>query len=346
MELHDRTVFRYAPANARHLALQNVEIGRRHAFILLNNDVAGAEETQALAEGDVHVQGNGRSGALRYFVHSLEVIRAESVVPDRRRGIAGIARSRAVVLGEEILSNTKFVAHLLQTWMGKYHREGPLPRLGCRSRIDYQSLLGGFNKEFGIFDRRIRQYAMAEIENVAASPESANGAERHLANFLRRCQQNGWIDVSLQGDFRTKELANLSQLYAPVDAEDICPGSRHRREEMLRGLGVVNERNTSAHSGNDFLDGWKREIPVVLQIQLAAPGVEQLDSGSPRGDLGVQVRNRCLSNAVEQFAEGLRLVVETALGRGKAFLRFAFHHVTRERPRGGRKTQDRNLGTN
>ena len=78
---------------------------------------------------------------------------------------------------------------------------------------------------------------------------------------------------------------------------------------MLRGPSVVDDRNGATNRRHDLLHGGKREIFVVLRVQLAAPGIEQLDGRRARGDLGLQVGNCCPSDAMEQRAEGFRLVV-------------------------------------
>src|SRR6267143_102042 len=107
---------------------------------------------------------------------------------------------------------------------------------------------------------------------------------------------------------------------------------------MVGCLRVVNDRHGVAKTGNEFLNGGEREAVVVVKVKLAAPGIEQLDGGGAGSDLGFEIRNRCLPDAMKQIAEGLWLVVEEAFRRREAFFRFAFHHVTRESPRRGGET--------
>jgi len=85
-------------------------------------------------------------------------------------------------------------------------------------------------------------------------------------------------------------------------------------------LRVVNDRHGVAKTGNEFLDGGKREAVVIVKIKLPAPGIEQLDGGGAGGDLGFEIRNRCLSNAMKQIAEGLWLVIEEAFAVAKPSL--------------------------
>src|SRR2546429_346355 len=117
MELDYGAILRDAAADAFHLPLQHVKIGWCDAFVLLDNDVACAKEAEAFTEGNVHVQRNGCPSTLGLFMHPFEIGRTESIVPDRRGGIAGIARPRAIVLGEKFIADVELTAHLLQAWM-------------------------------------------------------------------------------------------------------------------------------------------------------------------------------------------------------------------------------------
>jgi len=73
----------------------------------------------------VHVERDRRFRAFRFSVHFYEIIRAESVIPNGRGGVAGVAGAGAIVFGEEFLSDAKLFAHFLQAWMSGSHREIP-----------------------------------------------------------------------------------------------------------------------------------------------------------------------------------------------------------------------------
>src|SRR5882724_9830240 len=152
MELHDGTVFRNTAADALRLALEDAKIGRRNRFVLLDDDVARAKKAEAFAERDVHVERDRRFRAFRFFVHSYEVVRAESVIPNGRGGIARIAGAGAIVFGEEFLSDAELFAHFLQAWMSESHRGDSLPCLRGGPRILKENLLAGFNEELGILN--------------------------------------------------------------------------------------------------------------------------------------------------------------------------------------------------
>src|SRR6267378_1731849 len=89
----------------------------------------------------------------------------------------------------------------------------------------------------------------------------------------------------------------------------------------------------------------ERKCFVVWEIQLTTPGVEELHGGGSSCDLCFQIGNGGLSDAMEECAEDLRLVVEETLDGCESFLSLAFHHITAKRPRSTGKAQDGNFGT-
>ena len=126
MELNDWAIAGNAAADASHFALQDFQVRWRDALIFLDDDVARAEEAQALAKGNVHVEGDRRFSALGLFVDFFEVGGAEGIVPDRRGGIAGVARTGTVVAGEKFLADAKLFARALQAWIRDGHDKSPL----------------------------------------------------------------------------------------------------------------------------------------------------------------------------------------------------------------------------
>src|SRR5271156_4383914 len=98
----------------------------------------------------------------------------------------------------------------------------------------------------------------------------------------------------------------------------------------MRGFRVINDgslRGCGCEAGNDFLRGGESEVFVVTEGEFAAPGVEKLDGGGACGDLGFQVRNSCLRDAMQEIAEGGWFAEQEALYRGETFFGAAFDHV-------------------
>src|SRR5216684_1781631 len=188
MELDYGAILRDALADALQLLLENAEVGRRDAFVFLNDDVARAKETEAFTEGNMHVQRDRRSGMLGFFMHFFQIDRAESVVPDRSGGIAGIARPWTIVLCEEFLAYVELATHVLKAWMCECHARRLLPHLRSGSGLLKQRVLASFDKELGILDRRILQDTVAKVEDVAAASQGVDGGQSHIANFVGRSQ--------------------------------------------------------------------------------------------------------------------------------------------------------------
>src|SRR5258706_11037149 len=85
MELDYGAILRDASADALHFLFEDVKIRRGDTFVFLNDDVARAKKTEALAEGDVHVERDGCTGEFGFRVDLFEIGRAEDIVPDRGR---------------------------------------------------------------------------------------------------------------------------------------------------------------------------------------------------------------------------------------------------------------------
>jgi hypothetical protein len=94
------------------LSLQYVQVRGRDALVFLDDDIAGAEQAEALAKRDMHVQRDGGFGTLRFFVNFFEVRGAKGIIPDRRGRVAGVTRTGTVVAREKFFADAKFFAHV------------------------------------------------------------------------------------------------------------------------------------------------------------------------------------------------------------------------------------------
>lgn len=99
VELDDWAIFGDGPADAGDFPFKDFQIRERDALVFLDDYVAGAEEAETFAEGDVHVEREGGFGGVRLLVDFFEVGGAEGVVPDGGGGVAGVARAGTVVAG-------------------------------------------------------------------------------------------------------------------------------------------------------------------------------------------------------------------------------------------------------
>src|SRR5271163_3199897 len=115
----------------------------------------------------------------------------------------------------------------------------------------------------------------------------------------------------------------------------------------MRGFRVINDVGLwgcGRKSGNDFLRGGEREVFVVAEGEFAAPSVEELDGVGACGDLGFQIRNSRLRDAMEEIAEGRGFAEEKTFNGGEAFFGAAFDHVAGQSPGRGGKAQNGNRG--
>ena len=91
-------------------ALENLDVRRRDAVIFGDHHVARAEQAQALAEGKMHVERNRRARGIGRRVELLEIVRAEIILPHRRRGIAGVTRPRPIVFLQKLFGDLEAFA--------------------------------------------------------------------------------------------------------------------------------------------------------------------------------------------------------------------------------------------
>jgi len=348
VELHNGARARDATTEVGEFLFEDAEIGRGDGVVLLNDDVAGAEEAQGFAEGKMHVEGDGRLSAVGFRVNGFEIGGAEGVVPDGRGGIAGVAGAGAVVAGEEVLGDAQLVFNVRQSWIREGHDQIPCSDgsdghgMPCPfSGFVWQSLLAGLDEELGVFHGRLRQDAMAEVEDVAGTGEGGDDFLGGAANFGWRAEEDRGIEVALQGDVRAELCAERAKINAPIDAEDVGAGTRNGGKEMVRSFGVVNDGSSSSDSGDDFLRGGQREGFVIGEGELAAPGVEELHCGGARSDLRFEIGDGGLRDAVEKFAERSGLAAQESFDGGESVAGAAFDHIAGERPRGGGEAENR-----
>src|SRR5580658_1949843 len=112
VELNHGPPLRNLSADVIDFALQRIEVRNRDVLVLLNRDVARAEQAQALAEGYVHVERNGRAALVSGRERLFEIVRTEIILPNGRRGVTRVARAGPVVLFEERVRDLIY-AHFL-----------------------------------------------------------------------------------------------------------------------------------------------------------------------------------------------------------------------------------------
>src|SRR5437762_1857369 len=115
---------------------------------------------------------------------------------------------------------------------------------------------------------------------------------------------------------------------------------------MIGSLGVVNHRNASREAGNNFLYRRQGKVKIIAEIQLAAPGIEQLHRRSTGRDLCLEIERCGTGNTMKQLPEGRRFAVAESFCSWEPLRGSPLDHVTRQRPGCGRKTKYRYFGSN
>ena len=76
-----------------------------------------------------------------------------------------------------------------------------------------------------MIDRRFRQDAVAEIENMSGTAAGAAQDFRHSAfDFFRRGEQRDRVEVALHGDIVADGGPAFVEIDTPVEADDIAAG--------------------------------------------------------------------------------------------------------------------------
>src|SRR6185437_10983733 len=104
--------------------LERGEVRNCDALILLNGHVTGAKEAEAFAEGEMHVKREWRASQIGGGAALFEIVGTEIVFPNRRRGIAGVARAGAIVLSEKFFGDLADVKPAIAARVSGFCRGG------------------------------------------------------------------------------------------------------------------------------------------------------------------------------------------------------------------------------
>ena len=98
-----------------------------------------------------------------------------------------------------------------------------------------------------IFDGRLLDDAVTEIQDVSTAAERVDCALVALRDFLWRTQKNRRIHIALQRNFRPECLARSSAMSARQSTlSTLAPARRIGRHQMVGCFGVINHRNFAA----------------------------------------------------------------------------------------------------
>ena len=185
-----------------------------------------------------------------------------------------------------------------------------------------------------------REDAVAEVEDVAGPPAGRleDGVGRTL-HAVPRPEEQRRIEVPLDAAVRPDPLPALAERDPPVEADDVAAGRRHRLEQVRRAGAEVDRRHREP--AEDPLRVRRDELLVVLDRERADPAVEELDRVGARLDLGPDVAEERLAEALHQLVPDLRRAEHAGLRLRELAGRLALDQVARNGERAAAEADER-----
>src|SRR5271170_6748749 len=157
----------------------------------------------------------------------------------------------------------------------------------ARSRTAVRSLMAMFRAVFAnelhdlldVLDRRIRDDAVAEIENMTGpAPCQVEDLTHPLAYQLRLGEESDGVEVALDSTGMVERMPRPVERRPPVEAEDVGSGLLHRWEQT-GGVHTEVDRWDShlLQLADEGLRCRQDVVAVVLYAQRSGPAVEDLD---------------------------------------------------------------------
>src|SRR4030042_2845763 len=133
------------------------------------------------------------------------------------------------------------------------------------------------NQRSYIFDRRVGQNSMSEIEDVTRSTSNAiKNSLNLLLNQIPRSQQNNRIEVSLYRHVTPNTGPSLPDIHAPIHPNHISSCVFHEFQKGRVGSGEMNERNALIDTVDHPLRIRKHIFLIVSWTQTTYPRIEEL----------------------------------------------------------------------
>lgn len=157
-------------------------------------------------------------------------------------------------------------------------------------------------------------------------------------------EQDGGIEVALQGFSGADATGGLVEGDAPVDAHDVRAHFAHGVQQFSGADTEVDARDARVGDlGEDPFRVRHNVFAVLGQRQGARPGVEQLHGVDARGDLGAQEFDGDVGEHAQQLMPGLRVGEHHRLGALVVLAGPALDEVGRQSERGTGESDQRDL---
>src|SRR5437763_1856075 len=194
-------------------------------------------------------------------------------------------------------------------------------------------------------DRRLRKYAVPEVEDVArAARRPAEHVTDSLLELGERREQRRRIEVPLNRPLGTDALPRDVEGNAPVHPDDVAARAREVGEEH-GGVGPEMDHGDARRAGQleRPLTVGKHVRRIIRRRQAADPAVEQLQCPRAGARLGGEVGADQLRDPQHQLVPGSGLGVHEPLGQGEAARRAALDGIARERERRAGEADERDV---
>src|SRR5437867_3274007 len=145
-----------------------------------------------------------------------------------------------------------------------------------------------FHESTRIFHRRLRKYAMPQVEDVPGRSSLLQDFFGPGKDAFLWAKQHTRIQIALKNAF-AGAAAGLGDRDSPVDTSHVSSRRGHRFEYRRASIHVKNTRNAAANCLEDFPGVWESELFVVAAVQFTRPRVEKLDNLDAGFDLKEQV---------------------------------------------------------
>src|SRR6266508_2968579 len=159
----------------------------------------------------------------------------------------------------------------------------------------------------------VGQDAVAEVEDVpVAACDCFEDPERRGLSPLPGAEQEGGIEIPLDGAVRADDLPAALDRDPPVEADDVAADGGHVAEEMERAGAEVDRGHVHARQHSLGVRG--DELAVVVRGESTDPGVEELDDVRARVDLRREVGDERLRKLVHEAVPDFGTSIHAGLG--------------------------------
>jgi len=191
------------------------------------------------------------------------------------------------------------------------------------------------DEEADVLDRRVRQDAVAEVEDVPGATGSLVEDLLGLASqVVTGSEERGRVEVALDGAIGADCRPGVGQCDTPVDADHIGTGGGEQGQEASRASAEEDDRDVERlERGDDALCPGQDSALVVEGAERTGPAVEELHGLDASCDLCLQVGDGDRREPLHQRVPGGWLMRQQVLGGQVVAGTAAFDQVAGERER-------------